>query len=310
MKVRFWGVRGSIPTAGPTTVKYGGNTSCIEIRGDNDEIIILDAGTGLRELGNFLIANDLKKGPLKLHILLSHTHWDHIQGVPFFGPAYIPTTEITFYGPSTSISGKLEDIVAGQMKYAYFPIKLSELRAKLKFRELPETQIEIPPFTIKTKYLNHPILTLGYRVEHNGKTFVSVYDTEPYRNNFVVDDLSEEELAEIDEAAMKEANKYVEEMNNKIIKHLENADLCVYDAQYRTEEYESKKGWGHSTIDHAIEAGAKGKVKKLALFHHDPLRTDEQVDEIQKYAKNRAREEKGGEKMIVFCSRERLEVSF
>jgi len=309
MKVRFWGVRGSIPTAGPKTVKYGGNTSCIEIRGDNDEVLILDAGTGIRELGNFLIANDLKKGPLDVNVLLSHTHWDHIQGFPFFGPAFIPTSNITFYGPATSFSGKLEDIVSGQMKYTYFPIKLSELKAKLNFKELPETTIELQPFKITTKYLNHPILTLGYRVEHNGKVFVSVYDTEPYRNHFVMEGLSEDQMDEIDEAAMKEANKYVEEMNSKIIKHIEKADLVVYDAQYRTEEYKTKKGWGHSTIDQAIEAAVKGKVKKLALFHHDPLRTDEQLDEIQRYAKNRIKEEKGGENITVFCARERLEVT-
>ena len=201
-----------------------------------------------------------------MNVLLSHTHWDHIQGFPFFGPAYIPTTEINFYGPATSFSGKLEDIVAGQMKYTYFPIKLTELKAKLKFHELPEKEIDLPPFKIKTKYLNHPILTLGYRVEHNGKVFVSAYDTEPYRNHFVMEGLSEEQIAEIDDEAMKEANKYVDEMNDKVIKHIEKADLCVYDAQYRAEEYETKKGWGHSTVDQAIEASVKARVKKTCTI--------------------------------------------
>ena len=302
MKVRFWGVRGSIPVPGPKTIKYGGNTSCIEIRGDKNELLILDAGTGLRELGNFLIANDLKKGPLNINILLSHTHWDHIQGFPVFGPSFIPSTKITFRGP-VNFSGALSEIVAGQMNYSYFPIKLDELKAKINFIELQEDSFEIGKFKITTKYLNHPILTLGYRIQYDDKTFVSLYDTEPYRNLFIS---NSDEDDEIDKEAMEEADNYVREMNNKLVNFGKNADLCVYDAQYKTEEYKSKKGWGHSTIDHAIENSIKAKAKRLALFHHDPLREDEQLDKIQKYAKGLVKEK--GSDMVVFCARERLEV--
>lgn len=304
MKVRFWGVRGSIPVPGPKTVKYGGNTSCIEIRGDKNELLIIDAGTGLRELGNFLIANDLKKGPLKLNILLSHTHWDHIQGFPLFGPSFIPSTEITFRGP-VNFSGALSEIVAGQMNYSYFPIKLDELKAKIKFIELQEDSFEIGPFHINTKYLNHPILTLGYRIQYKNKVIVTLYDTEPYRNLFQSD---EEDMDEVDVEAMEEAENYVKEMNDKLIKFAHNADICIYDSQYKAEEYEAKKGWGHSTIDHAIINSLSAKVKRLALYHHDPLRDDHQVDQIQKYAKNLVREKNSN--MIVFCAREKLEVDF
>lgn len=302
MIVRFWGVRGSIPTPGPNTIKYGGNTACLEVRGDNDELLIIDAGTGLRELGNFLISNDLPKGPLSLHILLSHTHWDHIQGFPFFGPAYIPTTNITFYGPANV--GRLEDIVAGQMTYSYFPIKLDELKGKIQFKELQESNFTINNFKITTKFLNHPILDLGYRIEHNGKTFVTVYDTEPYRNLFEVTE--GEDIDDVDKEAMMEAELYVEEMNAKIQNLIRNANLCVYDAQYRKEEYQSKLGWGHSTVDHAVQAALEGEVQKLALFHHDPLRTDEQLDEIQKYAQNLVLQ--SNSKMVVFAARERLQI--
>lgn len=306
MKVRFWGVRGSIPVPGPKTVKYGGNTSCIEIRGDKNELLILDAGTGLRELGNFLIANDLKKGPLKINILLSHTHWDHIQGFPLFGPSFIPSTEITFRGP-VNFSGALSEIVAGQMNYSYFPVKLDELKAKISFVELQENTFEIGPFKVTTKYLNHPILTLGYRIQYNNKILVSLYDTEPYRNLFVIDG-DEDEMDELDREAMEEAENYVKEMNDKLIRFLSDADLCIYDSQYKADEYEAKKGWGHSTVDHAINNSLKAKVKKLALFHHDPLRDDSQVDQIQKYAQSLVKEK--GSNMLTFCARERLEVEF
>ncbi len=306
MKVRFWGVRGSIPVPGPKTVKYGGNTSCIEIRGDKDELLILDAGTGLRELGNFLIANDLKKGPLKINILLSHTHWDHIQGFPLFGPSFIPSTEIIFRGP-VNFSGTLAEIISGQMNYSYFPIKLDELKAKISFIDLQEDSFEVGPFKIMTKYLNHPILTLGYRIQYKNKVIVSLYDTEPYRNLFSVNK-DDENVDDVDVEAMEEAENYVKEMNEKLIHFANNADICIYDAQYKTEEYEAKKGWGHSTIDQAIENSIKAKVKRLALFHHDPLREDEQVDGIQKYAVSQIKEKNSN--MIVFCARERLEIQF
>ncbi len=191
------------------------------------------------------------------------------------------------------------------MNFAYFPIRLEELKAKLNFVEISESTFDISPFHITARYLNHPTLCLGYRVEHNGKVFVSVFDNEPYRNLFTSEDTDEED---VDQDAMAEADKFVDEMNSRIIKLLSNADLVVYDSQYRMEEYETKKGWGHSTVDHAIEAAMKGNCKRLALFHHDPLRTDAQVDDIQRYAKNKVRELNGD--IIVFCARERLEVEF
>jgi len=304
MKVRFWGVRGSVPTPGKNTIKYGGNTPCIEVRSDSGDLLIIDAGTGIRELGNYLIANDLPKGSLQLNIFLSHTHWDHIQGIPFFGPAFIPSSVITFRGPVNALGKDLKEVVAGQMLYSYFPINLKELRAEMNFIEIREQTIVLDPFTITTRYLNHPIFCLGYRIECQGKSFVTIYDNEPYRNVFA--DQKKNGVAIADESMLKEADQAVKEQNQKIVDFAQNADFIVYDAQYTADEYLTKIGWGHSSIDHAVEAGIASNCRKLALFHHDPVRSDKDLDILQVETQNKV---KGlGKKMLVFFARERLEV--
>ncbi|HEO65115.1 MAG TPA: MBL fold metallo-hydrolase [Spirochaetes bacterium] len=309
MKLRFWGVRGSVPTPGPKTVKYGGNTSCLEIRGDNNELLVIDAGTGLRELGNYLISNDLPDGPLDINIMLTHTHWDHIQGFPFFGPAFIPSSTITFRGPVNAIGMGLEEIVSGQMAYSYFPIKLNELRADIQFKEIREEDFKIGPFYISTCYLNHPILCLAYRITCGDKTIVTIYDNEPYRNIFAdKKEDNESGLDGIDDEAIKEAEEYVKIQNNKIIDFAKGADLIVYDAQYTTEEYKTKAGWGHSTIDHALEAALEIQCSKLALFHHDPVRSDKELDTLQVQTVDKVKQI-GGNNLIVFFARERLEIA-
>ncbi len=179
MKIKFWGVRGSIPVPGPSTVRYGGNTPCIEVRLNDERLIIIDAGTGIRELGLSL----LPKGKVEAIILLSHTHWDHIHGFPFFVPAFIPGNKLTIYGP-VNYNEKLEEIVAGQMKYSYFPVKLEWIGADKKFVDLKEGIYEIDGIRIIAQILNHPIITMGYRIEADGKILVTEYDTEPYRNIF------------------------------------------------------------------------------------------------------------------------------
>ncbi len=308
MKLRFWGVRGSVPTPGPKTVKYGGNTSCIEIRGDKNELLIIDAGTGLRELGNYLISNDLPEGPLHINILLTHTHWDHIQGFPFFGPAFIPSSKINFHGPVNAMGKKLEEIVSGQMAYSYFPIKLNELRADIKFKEIREEEFELGPFKVSTCYLNHPILCLGYRITYKNKTIVTLYDNEPYRNIFAEKRSEQENHDHFDDEAIHEAEQYVKAQNQKILDFAEGTDLLVFDAQYTQEEYKTKVGWGHSTIEHAIQAGIFTRCKKLALFHHDPVRSDKELDALQVQTIDKAKQ-MGDNNIIVFFARERLEVS-
>jgi len=277
MRIRFWGVRGSIPSPGPETGKYGGNTACIELRvGADGRIIIIDAGSGIRMLGNELMANDLPKGAIKAEIFLSHTHWDHIMGYPFFTPIYIPTTEIKVYGPVTFEDDPLEDVVGGQMKYRYFPVNLGELSSNIEYIRLKEDpSIDLGGGVhLATKLLNHPISALGYRFEYEGKIVCTCYDTEPFRNLFATDP----EDPFYDEAMAQEGEEVAVEQNLALEQFFAGADLLIHDAQYTLEEYGARINWGHTSIEYAISAANRAGVKKLALFHHDPDRTDEQLD--------------------------------
>ena len=190
MKVHFWGVRGSIPSPGPTTQKYGGNTACIELRvGPDNRLVIIDAGSGIRSLGNSLMATDLPQGSIKADIFLSHTHWDHIMGYPFFTPIYIPGTRLKVHGPVSFEEDALEEVVGGQMKYRYFPINLGELASDIEYIRVKEDpNIDLGNgLRLATKLLNHPITALGYRFEYDGKAVCTCYDTEPFRNLFITD---------------------------------------------------------------------------------------------------------------------------
>lgn len=276
MKIRFWGVRGSIPCPGPTTVEYGGNTACIELRfGDDDRLIIIDAGSGIRALGNFMMQNDLPKGPIDTSIFLTHTHWDHIMGFPFFTPIYIPNSKLKIYGPVTYEDEGLDKIVGSQLSYRYFPVKHSELAADISYHALKELSMDLGDgISVTTKYLNHPILCLGYRFEHQGKKFCTVYDTEPFLNVFPTDPND----PSYDAAAAEEGEIAAKEENEKILRFIEGADVVIHDTQYTYEEYlDSKLGWGHTPFEFAINSAHKADVKRLVLFHHDPMRTDKQM---------------------------------
>lgn len=276
MKIRPWGVRGSIPSPGPETVHYGGNTTCFEIRyGEDDKLIIIDAGSGIRKLGEYIVKNDIPKGTLKTKIFFTHTHWDHIMGFPFFIPIFIPGTEIDIYGPVTYEDEGLEEIIGGQLRYRYFPVKHSELSADIRYHPLRERSLTLEGgMRVITKYLNHPVLCLGYRFEYEGKVFCTVYDHEPFRNVFPSDPSDpsyDKEAADEGEAAAREENE-------KVLRFFRGADLLVHDTQYTHHEYlTSRLGWGHSSYEYAINAAHKAGVKKLLLFHHDPNRTDEQL---------------------------------
>lgn len=279
MKIKFWGVRGSIPCPGPLTCNYGGNTACIELRFEEiNRIIIIDAGSGIRELGNDLMAKEMAKGPIDLDIFLSHTHWDHIMGFPFFVPVYLPTTTIRIHGPVTHEADTLERIVGGQMTYRYFPVREAELAAKIDYFNLKEGQFDLGDgISLTTKYLNHPILCLGYRFEYRGKVLCTAYDTEPYKNIFCTDPQD----PSYDEAMAAEGELVAAEQNKVMEKFVAGADFLIYDTQYTKLEYESSKiGWGHTPIEHAIEVGERCGVKKMAMFHHDPMRLDSQLDEL------------------------------
>lgn len=264
MKIRFWGVRGSIATPGPNTVRYGGNTACIEVRGDSNEIIILDAGSGIKPLGETLA----KESPIEIHLLISHTHWDHINGFPFFVPAYMPNNVIHFYGPP-HFNKSLMEIIQGQMEYSYFPVRADELRAKIDYRDLKEEIIKIGNMTVQSKLTNHPVTNYGYRLEDNGKVVVYTGDHEKYYNFITNPD-------EIDEK--EEIERIVEEQNNRMSRFVKGADILIADSQYTEDEYASKIGWGHSTIYQSLELAIRGEVKHFILFHHEPGRTDREMD--------------------------------
>ncbi len=281
--LRFWGVRGSIPCPGPTTVKYGGNTTCLELRfGEREQLVIIDAGSGIRPLGDFLMKHDFPKGPIRTDILISHTHWDHIMGFPFFTPIYIKSSQINVYGPVTYEEDTLDKIIGDQLRYRYFPVRQEELAATIRYHQLRETSFLLgDEVFVTTKYLNHPILCLGYRFEYKGKVLCTAYDTEPFRNVFPTDPSH----PDYDPVAAEEGELAAKEETEKFLRFIQGADILVHDTQYTLDEYKASKiGWGHSTYEHAINSAHKAGVKKLVLFHHDPLRTDEQLDTLlEKY---------------------------
>ena len=256
MKIKFWGTRGSIPTPGASTLRYGGNTSCVEIRVSDDTLIILDAGTGLRELGKSLLTSS--KGPIEGHILISHTHWDHIQGFPFFVPAFMPGNHFTLYG-SRNLDKSLEAALAGQMEHAYFPVRLDQLASGIHFKEFGEDKMKIGPATVSHYHTNHPSVCLAYRVDCDGRSVVYATDNEPV----------DEELNDQHERGF--------------IKFAENADLLIHDAMYSYEEYQKKHGWGHSYFEYAIKIAQAANIKRLALFHHDPEHDDDAIRAYEEF---------------------------
>lgn len=259
MLVRFWGTRGSLAKPGPETLRYGGNTSCVEVRSDAGTLVVIDCGTGAHNLGRELVADS--KQPVCGHLLISHTHWDHIQGIPFFEPFFDSENEWDIYAPR-SLSQSIRDTLAGQMQYTYFPITIEDLGAKISYHDLVEGTLEVGDITVRSRYLNHPALTLGYRLEVDGCSVVYACDHEPPS-----------------QAALEESTASGTS-NDRHADFLRGADLVIHDAQYTAAEYPEKIGWGHSTAEYAVDVCSASGVKKLALTHHDPLRNDDAVDEI------------------------------
>ncbi len=267
MQVRFWGTRGSIAKPGPSTIRYGGNTSCVEVRAADGTLIILDCGTGAHDLGQCLLRNST--GPIRGSLLISHTHWDHIQGIPFFAPFFVPGNEWDIYAPQ-GFGETLRTTLAGQMEYTYFPITAEAFGASLRYHNLSEGEFRIGGVRIVTRFLNHPALTIGYRIEADGAVLVYACDHEPHSGAAATssDGLAGQDLLHSE--------------------FLRDADLVIHDAQYTAEEYAAKAGWGHSTVHYAVNVCARAGVRTLALTHHDPMRSDDQVDELLSAARSLA----------------------
>jgi phosphoribosyl 1,2-cyclic phosphodiesterase len=278
LSVRFWGVRGSIPCPGSSTIVYGGNTSCLEIRA-GERLVIVDFGTGIKPLGDWLMAHEAKKGPIDTDIFISHTHWDHIMGFPMFAPLFVPTTKLRIRGPVSFEDDTLESIIGAQLSYRYWPVRQSELAAKIAYDQIRETVMDLGGgLKVAAKYLNHPISCLGYRFEYQDKSIVTAYDHEPFRNLFPTDSGD----PEYNEDAAREGEQAAKEENEKILRFFSGADILIHDAQYTLEEYEKHLGWRHSSYDDSIKAAAQGGVRKLVFFHHDPNRTDDQLMELER----------------------------
>jgi len=292
MRVRFWGTRGSIATPGPTTVRFGGNTLCVELITNDGQRLIFDCGTGARPLGLDL-AHSVPR-PLRATILLSHTHWDHIQGFPFFGPLFVPGNEFTICAPD-GVGPSLANVLAGQMEYTYFPVKIDQLPAKISFRALTEGQHDIHGIGVKTQYLNHPALCLGYRVETDGVSIVYMTDHEPYSETLWRADALPGSLGSILHAGDRRHAEF-----------MRGADLVIHDAQYIPQETSSKRNWGHSTYEYAVELAAAAGVRHLALIHHDPLRDDGAVAEIERLSTALA--SRRSSPLHVFCAYEGCDV--
>lgn len=281
MQVRFWGTRGSIATPGAATVRYGGNTSCVEVRSDSGQLILIDCGTGAHALGQALQA---QAKACSGHILISHTHWDHIQGLPFFAPLFESTNEWHIYGPR-GLNQSLRDVLAGQMDYAYFPVTLNAFVAKVHYHEVVEGGFSIGDVRIETQYLNHPALTVGYRIEADGATLVYASDHEPH--------------------SAEAGHGHADEVEGSDAAHadfIRDADLLIHDAQYTAAEYPAKVGWGHSTVEYVVDMAVAANVKEVALYHHDPARTDEAVDALLSQARKRAAD--AGSDLIVIGAAE------
>ncbi len=288
MQVRFWGTRGSIATPGPQTVRFGGNTSCVEVQSGPGHVFVFDCGTGARLLGDALMADPTK--PVSASLLFSHTHWDHIQGFPFFAPAFESQNTIAVYAPEGG-RRSLRDTLARQMEHSYFPVDLSQLPATLTYHDLGEGAHRIGGARVVAQYLHHPAVTLGYRVEVDGAAVVYACDHEPF-----VGALWRKA------AAPGRLESILHDGDRRHAQLLADADLVIHDAQYTPEEYATKKNWGHSTFEYVVEVAAAAGVRRLALTHHDPSHDDDFVAEIERRA--RALAEQCGSPMEVFCARE------
>ena len=279
MKVRFWGVRGSFPVPGPATNRYGGNTSCVEVRTDGGQRIIIDAGTGLRKLGKEMMAGEFGEGRGSAHLLVSHTHWDHIQGLPFFAPLYQKGNRFHVYARQRDDT-HLRAVFASQSDSPYFPVPFDKVQADVSFRELAEgNHFEIGPVKVSCTRLNHPWIALAYRLDCDGASLAYITDTAPFRDILIEQEFIRQPPRPGESLKPEDAAK-LQKMKDGVIRLCEGADLVIYDTQFTPAEYAAKPHWGHSCPEDAIEIAEAAGAKSLALFHHAPERTDDEIDRI------------------------------
>lgn len=263
MIIKFWGVRGTFPVTGKKSLKYGGNTNCVTLTIGSKHNFIFDAGTGIKELSDYIQRENIY--PYEAKIFITHPHYDHINGIPYFVPLYVKGNRFEFLGTDQS-SVTLEKCLSSQMDSVYFPVTMNEFGSTVSFRSLTEESIMIDDIRIETMLLNHPGRCLGFRVTYKHKVFCYVTDNELYLPS--------------------DKQRHNQEQYQRLLKFIENADVLIIDATYTDEEYAFKVGWGHSPLSSVIEIADKAHVKLLCLFHHDPDQSDLDIDVKLKNAQN------------------------
>ncbi len=264
--ITFWGTRGSIPSPGKDKSKYGGNTSCVEVKLPNNQLIIFDAGTGIRELGNSLLLRDKK---VRAHIFLSHYHWDHIQGLPYFTPAYNTGNMLTILGAKHP-QFPLEKIFSSQMESIHFPVRSSSLSAHINFNKLSLGNYYVADTEVEIMRANHPGINFSYTLNFDGKKLVYMTDNEILPR-------------------LAKAKSHIAYEREQFIRFVQGADILIHDAQYTDREYRIKKGWGHSPWKETVKLAVEGGVKYLVLFHHDPEHSDTTIDSFVKECKEQVK---------------------
>ena len=275
MHLTFWGVRGSYPVPGTATVRYGGHTSCVELRSDSGECLVIDAGTGLRGLGKQLAQEIRGEQGVTYNLILSHVHWDHIQGLPFFEPAYLGGTKIVVHAPRAAAK-ELRQVIGGITRHEFFPVALDSAPADFEFHEVsPGTSFHIDEFTVLPIGLNHPFGAVGYRVDADGSSMAYVSDTAPFDRM-----LHKQHFTAGIEEPSDEDRVVLAEMRANLVKSLRGVDTVIYDTHFTSEEYEKFPHWGHSTPEHALAICQEANVRQLVLYHHAPAHNDDTMDKI------------------------------
>ena len=294
--IRFWGVRGSIPTPGPGTANFGGNTSCVEVR-IGGQVLILDAGSGIRRLGQSLL-QEFRDKALNITLLVTHTHWDHIQGFPFFMPAYSPRVNVRVLGYSGAVHG-LRGALFEQMQSAFFPVGLNQMASHVTFEELEDMHFNVGAVKVRTIFANHPGICLAYRLSTPGGDIVYMPDHEAYERNEI-------ERQKAAGESSRNALDYARLQDEKVVEFLRDADVIIADSQYDEAEYPSRRGWGHTCADDTVHLAMRASAKQLFLFHHDPDHHDQKIADM--VARGQSRALAGGSPLIVAAATEGAEV--
>ena len=294
--IRFWGVRGSIPTPGPGTANFGGNTSCVEVR-IGGQVLILDAGSGIRRLGQSLL-QEFRDKALNITLLVTHTHWDHIQGFPFFMPAYSPRVNVRVLGYSGAVHG-LRGALFEQMQSAFFPVGLNQMASHVTFEELEDMHFNVGAVKVRTIFANHPGICLAYRLSTPGGDIVYMPDHEAYERNEI-------ERQKAAGESSRNALDYARLQDEKVVEFLRDADVIIADSQYDEAEYPSRRGWGHTCADDTVHLAMRASAKQLFLFHHDPDHHDQKIADM--VARGQSRALAGGSPLLVAAATEGAEV--